>query len=117
MPVISKPGDPMHHAALLEFERLVREFQRWQAVPEDERAPAAAWWWAPALAASGNREVMPDDFSRIFGLTSGATFADAAAILMGAIAAQDRLASPTGFPLKPKKPAEDGEPQTSLAAE
>ncbi|WP_148287854.1 hypothetical protein [Rhodopseudomonas sp. B29] len=95
-----------------------RSLSAGKAVPEAERAPAAAWWWAPAWAASGNREVMPDEFSRAFGLDAGAKFADAAAILMTAIAAQDRLASPTGFPYKPKRFVEDDEPpQTSLAAE
>ena len=40
----------MHQAASLQFERMMDEFVLWHAVPEDERSPAPAWWWGPAMA-------------------------------------------------------------------
>jgi len=27
----------------------VREFAQWRLVPDDERSPAPAWWWGPAI--------------------------------------------------------------------
>jgi hypothetical protein len=33
----------MHQAANMQFERLVREFAKWRAVPEPDRSPAPAW--------------------------------------------------------------------------
>jgi hypothetical protein len=39
----------MHQALKFQFERLVREFAQWRAVPENERSPAPAWWWQPAF--------------------------------------------------------------------
>ena len=39
----------MHPAAKFQFERVVREFAQWRAVPADERSPAPAWWWQPAF--------------------------------------------------------------------
>ena len=34
----------MHPAAKVQFDRVVREFAQWRAVPADERSPAPAWW-------------------------------------------------------------------------
>ena len=42
-------GIPMHPAAKLQFERIIVEFARWRALPEDDRPPAPAWWWGPAV--------------------------------------------------------------------
>ena len=39
----------MHPAAKLQFERVVIEFARWRALTEDDRPPAPAWWWGPAV--------------------------------------------------------------------
>ena len=49
----------MHQASNLQFERAVREFARWRAVPEPDRSPAPAWWWGPAFEVIGVRQPMP----------------------------------------------------------
>jgi hypothetical protein len=49
----------MHPAAKLQFERAVREFAQWRAVPADERSPAPAWWWQPAFEVVTRQEEMP----------------------------------------------------------
>jgi hypothetical protein len=33
----------MHQGENFQFERAVREFSQWRAIPEDERSPAPAW--------------------------------------------------------------------------
>src|SRR5206468_840562 len=42
-------GISMHPAAKLQFERIIVEFARWRALPKDDRPPAPAWWWGPAV--------------------------------------------------------------------
>ncbi len=49
----------MHPAAKFQFERVVREFAQWRAVPADERSPAPAWWWQPAFEVVAQQEEMP----------------------------------------------------------
>ena len=39
----------MHPAAVLQFERMIGEYNTWRAVPEQERSPAPAWWWGSAM--------------------------------------------------------------------
>ena len=48
----------MHPAAKFQFERTAREFAQWRAVPEDERSPAPAWWWQPAIEVVAQHEKM-----------------------------------------------------------
>jgi hypothetical protein len=51
-------GDQMHPAAKLQFERTAGEFSQWQPVPEEDRSPAPAWWWQPAIDAVSQQEEM-----------------------------------------------------------
>ncbi|MCG6205073.1 hypothetical protein LPW26_10525 [Rhodopseudomonas sp. HC1] len=92
----------MDSAKLFEVERLAKEFGAWRAVPGDDRAPAAAWWWSTALALRTETQPLPGDLREAFGLPDGSSYADVAGQLMDAIACQKFLATPTGFPLKPK---------------
>ena len=66
----------MHPAAKLQFERMIGEFARWRAVPEDERSPAPAWWWGPAMELRAEREILPAEWRALLGLPEGATYAD-----------------------------------------
>ncbi|HEY0331289.1 MAG TPA: hypothetical protein VGC77_19580 [Rhodopseudomonas sp.] len=88
----------MHSAAKFQFERIVREYARWRAVAEDERSPAAAWWWGPALQLRDQPEAMPSEFCGALGLPQGSSFADAARVLLAAIAEQTSLPWPDEFP-------------------
>ncbi|RJF77948.1 hypothetical protein [Rhodopseudomonas palustris] len=92
----------MNSAKLFEIERLAKEYAAWRAVSEDDRAPAAAWWWSTALALRDETAVLPDNLHGDFGLPAGSSYADLAARLLEDIAVQKRLASPGGFPMKPK---------------
>ena len=49
----------MHPSAKMQFERTVREFSQWRAVPVDKRSPAPAWWWQPAFEVATQDEEMP----------------------------------------------------------
>ena len=70
----------MHQATRLQFERIVDEFVRWREIPEEERSPAPAWWWGPALEALGLQHRLPAEWRTGLGLPDGATCADGAAI-------------------------------------
>ena len=48
----------MHPAAKFQFERTAREFSQWRAVPEEDRSPAPAWWWHPAIEVVAQHEEM-----------------------------------------------------------
>jgi hypothetical protein len=48
----------MHPAAKFHFERTAREFSDWRSVPEQDRSPAPAWWWQPAIDAVAQEEEM-----------------------------------------------------------
>ncbi len=103
----------MNQALRFDFERLVKEFAEWRAVHEDERSPAAAWWWGPAMAALGETAAMPDAFCAALGLPAGACYADAAARLIESIAGQTSLPWPDLFPRKPRHTAADDGPPTA----
>lgn len=90
----------MHQAARLQFERVVDEFARWLAVPEDERSPAPAWWWGPAIAVLEMHQPMPTTWSRAFGLGDGSTFADGARMVLSLFVEQTSLPWPDDFPRK-----------------
>lgn len=92
----------MHLATQFQFERAAREFAQWRAVAEDERAPAAAWWWATAMAALNAAEPLPPPLCQNLELPPGSTYAAGAGILVHAIAAQNSLPWPDEFPRKPK---------------
>jgi hypothetical protein len=88
----------MHPAAKFGFERAVREFARWRAVDSDERSPAPAWWWDPALAALRQGEPMPAEWSQILGLPSASSYATGAQVLLQTLAEQTSLPWPGDFP-------------------
>ena len=88
----------MHPAANLQFERSVREFTRWRAVPELDRSPAPAWWWGPALEMIGVRQPMPAGWCARLELPDDATFADGAEVFLKCLADQTSLPWPGNFP-------------------
>ena len=88
----------MHQAANLQFERIVDEFVRWRAVPEDERSPAPAWWWGPAFELLGVQNALPDETRTKLGLSGDASYADGAQIFLKSFANQTSLPWPDHFP-------------------
>jgi hypothetical protein len=88
----------MHPAARFGFERAVREFARWRAIESAERSPAPAWWWDPALAALGQTEPMPLEWSQILGLPGASSCAAGAQVFLDALAKQTSLPWPDDFP-------------------
>jgi hypothetical protein len=88
----------IHTAAKFEFERAVNQYGRWRAVEEEARSPAAAWWWSPALAVCREQDAMPIDWAHTLALPSGATYADAARVMLDALAEQTALPWPEEFP-------------------
>jgi hypothetical protein len=88
----------MHQAANVQFERIVREFARWRAVPEHERSPAPAWWWGPAFEMRGVEHPMPADWCARLELPDRSTFADGARVFLDSLAGQTTLPWPGGFP-------------------
>jgi hypothetical protein len=90
----------MAHTTKLDFERAVREFARWRAVPEAERSPAPAWWWQPAFEMRDLHEVMEPSWCQRLELPLSSTCAAGAAVLMGTLADQTTLPWPDEFPRK-----------------
>ncbi|MFK4510577.1 hypothetical protein LPJ38_10095 [Bradyrhizobium daqingense] len=90
----------MHQAASLQFERVVDEFARWLAVPEEERSPAPAWWWGSAIAMLDEHQPMPSEWSRTLGLGNGSVFADGARLLLALFGDQTSMPWPDDFPRK-----------------
>ena len=90
----------MHPAARLQFERMIGEFVRWREVPDDERSPAPAWWWGPAVELRGVPQTLPVEWSAQLGLPDDATYAAAAEIFLKAFAGQTSLPWPYDFPRK-----------------
>jgi hypothetical protein len=97
----------MHPALILQFERMIGEFARWRAVPEDQRSPAPAWWWGPAMELRGASEPLPIESCIELGLPDGATYAAGAAVFLGAFAGQMSLPWPYDFPRKQDIPDTD----------
>jgi hypothetical protein len=90
----------IHPAAKFQFERTLREYAQWRAVADSERSPAAAWWWAPAFAVAQVQDRLPADWPQIAGLQPEASYADAAGLLLDALADQTALPWPDDFPRK-----------------
>jgi hypothetical protein len=86
----------------VQFERAVREFARWRAVPEPDRSPAPAWWWGPAFELIGVRQPMPADWCARLELPNGSTIADGAQLFLDSLAGQTSLTWPDNFPGHPK---------------
>lgn len=90
----------MHQAASLQFERMMDELVLWHAVPEDERSPAPAWWWGPAMAVCDTHEPMRHTWCCELGLGDGSSFAEGAQALLTLFAEQTSLTRPDDFPRK-----------------
>jgi hypothetical protein len=99
----------MHPAAKLQFERAVVEFALWRTVAEDERSPAPAWWWQPALQVAEHPEEMPALSCDRLELPKGATYAAGAKVLMAPIITQTSQPWADEFPRKLKSAASTGE--------
>ena len=82
----------------MQFERIVREFARWRAVPAQERSRAPAWWWGPAFEIRGVRQPMPADWCARLELPQGSTVADGAGVFLDSLAGQTSLPWPDDFP-------------------
>jgi len=86
--------------AKLQFERIVAEYARWRAVPEQNRSPAPGWWWGPAFEALGVDQPMPAEWCASLESPDSATYADGARIFLGSLADQKFLSWPGDFPGK-----------------
>ena len=93
----------MHQAAKFQFERTAREFAQWRAVREEDRSPAPAWWWQPAIDAVVQHEEMGALMCYRLQLPVGSTYAAGAAALMATLADQTSLPWPDEFPRKIKR--------------
>lgn len=90
----------MHPAAKFQFERTARELSQWRAVPEEDRSPAPAWWWRPAIDVVAQHEEMGALLCYRLQLPVGSTYAAGAAVLMATLADQTSLPWPDEFPRK-----------------
>ena len=90
----------MHPAAKLQFERVASEYSQWRMVPEDDRSPAPAWWWQPAVQVFAQHDEMPELSCIHLELPVGSTYAAGAAVLMAPLAKQTSLPWPDEFPRK-----------------
>jgi hypothetical protein len=90
----------MHPAAKTEFERIAAEYANWRAIAEEERSPAPAWWWGPAMDALEEAEAMHPELCDRLELPGGSSYGAAAGILMAALAGQTSLPWPDEFPKK-----------------
>jgi hypothetical protein len=100
------PEAEMHPAAKFQFERTAREFSQWRAVPEEDRSPAPAWWWQPAIEVVAQHEEMGALLCYRLQLPVGSTYAAGAAVLMATLADQTSLPWPDEFPRKIKREKE-----------
>ena len=90
----------MHPAAKFQFERTAREFSQWRAIPEQDRSPAPAWWWQPAIDVVAQDEEMGALLCYRLQLPVSSTYAAGAAVLMPTLAGQTSLPWPDAFPRK-----------------
>lgn len=90
----------MHPAARLQFERMAGEYARWRAVPDEERSPAPAWWWGPAMELRNTPEPLPAECCAALGLPENAAGARAAQVFLEAFEGQASLPWPYDFPRK-----------------
>jgi len=90
----------MQKSAVFEFERAVREFAEWRAVPEAERSPAPGWCWGPAIAIFKEPETMSTQGCAQLGLPPSSTYVEGAGVLMNALSDQTSLSWPDEFPRK-----------------
>jgi hypothetical protein len=88
----------MHPAARLAFERTMGEFARWHGVACEQRSPAPAWWWQPALAVLRDEQPMPAPWPQQLGLPSPSSYAAGAQVLLNQFTGQTLLPWPDDFP-------------------
>jgi hypothetical protein len=79
--------------------------RQWQAVPEEDRSPAQAWWWQPAIVVSLQEEMPPLICHRLE-LRVGSSYAAGAPVLMATLADQMSFPWPDEFPRKIKREKE-----------
>jgi hypothetical protein len=96
--VSSELEGTVHQAANIQFERIVAEYARWRAIPEEDRSPAPGWWWGPAFEARGLHDPLPVAWCTQLGLSDGGSYADGAAIFLKSFAGQTSLPWPGQFP-------------------
>jgi hypothetical protein len=94
----------MHQATTLQFEKIASEFALWRKVAEDQRSPAPAWWWGPAMDTRDAAEPMSPHLCHSFELPPGSCYSRGADVLMHALAAQTSLPWPDEFPKKLRPP-------------
>lgn len=94
----------MHPAAVLQFERMIGEYNAWRATPDGERSPAPAWWWGPAMALRACSEPLPARWRIELRLSEQATYACAADVFLSAFAGQTAVPWPFDFPRKASIP-------------
>ena len=97
----------MHQASHLQFNRIVDEFVRWRAIPEEERSPAPAWWWGPAFELSGVQNALPNEMRAKLGISGEASYADGARVFLKSFAGQTYLPWPDDFPRRPERQRPD----------
>jgi hypothetical protein len=97
-----------HSAAKFQLRRAIEEYACWRAVEEDERSQAPAWWWSPAFAMRDDPDEMPARWAGMMGLPLPARYADAAQLLLRAMAGQTSLPWPTEFPRRYRPVEEAG---------
>ena len=97
----------MHPAAVLQLERMIGEYNTWRAVPEQERSPAPAWWWGPAVEMRDIDLKLPAHGNVRLGLPDGATYADGAQVLFRSLAGQTVQPWPYDFSSKVKSTDSD----------
>jgi hypothetical protein len=90
----------MHPAAKTQFARIAAEYADWRAIAEEERSPAPAWWWGPAMDALDEAETMSPELCANLELPAGSSYRAAAGLLMAALAGQTSLPWPDEFPNK-----------------
>src|SRR4051812_24615037 len=90
----------MDSSTRIQFERIAAEYATWRAVPEQERSPAPAWWWGPAVYALDCSQSMPPEFCARFELPPGSSYGAGSEQLRTALAAQTSVTSPDEFPKK-----------------
>ena len=106
----------MHPAAKLQFERMIDEYAHWRAVPPEDRSPAPAWWWGPAIELRNDPEQMPVEWCAVLGLPEHADYAAGVDIFVEAFEGQTSLPWPFDFPRKtsiPDAPIRELHPQPS----
>jgi hypothetical protein len=84
----------------MQFERIAAEYETWRAVAEQERSPAPAWWWGPAMDALHCAESMPPELCARLEMPPASSYGAGSGQLMTALAAQTSVTLPEEFPKK-----------------